>query len=108
VNRIEAIRAPSLYVPEPHLAIAVDGIPLDELLDTARPDLRIVGLVSSLLGWFHHEADCLIPWQRILPPVGCTGYAPIFICPDDLDLSCSVLMAEVVAEPDAVRWDRFG
>lgn len=108
VNCIEAIRAPSRYVPEPHLAIAVDGVPLDELLDAARPDLQIAGLVSSLLGWFHDEADCLIPWQRILPPVGCTGYAPIFICPDDLDFSCSVLMVEVVAEPDAVRWDRFG
>lgn len=108
VNRIEAIRTPSRYLPEPHLAIAVDGVPLDELLDAARPDLQLAGLVSSLLGWFHDEADCLVPWQRVLPAVGCSGYAPLLICPDDLDFSCSVVMAEVVGEAEVIRWDRLG
>ena len=65
-------------------------------------------MVSSLLGWFHHEPDAVVPWQRILPAVGYTGYAPVLICPDDLDLSCSVVMAEVVAEADVIRWDRLG
>jgi hypothetical protein len=86
----------------------VDGVPLDELLDAARPDLQLAGLVSSLLGWFHDEADSPVPWQRILPEVGCTGYAPVLICPDDLDFGCSVVMAEVAAVPDVVRWDRLG
>jgi hypothetical protein len=101
VNRIEAIRAPSKFVPEPHLAIAVDGVPLDVALG-------VEGLVSALLGWFHNDEDSAVPWQRILPDVGCTGYAPVLICPDDLDLNCSVVMAEVVAEPDVIRWDRLG
>jgi hypothetical protein len=101
VNRIQAIRAPSKFVPEPHLAMAVDGVPLDMALG-------VEGLVSSLLGWFHNDEDRAVPWQRILPGVGCTGYAPVLICPDDLDLSCSVVMAEVVAEPDIIRWDRLG
>jgi hypothetical protein len=108
VNRIEAVRAPSRHIPDPHLAITVDGVPLDELLGAARPDLQLAGLVSSLLGWFDREEDRAVPWQRILPEVGCTGYAPLLICPDDLDFTCSVVMAEVVAEPDAVRWDRLG
>ena len=108
MNHIEAIRAPSRYVPEPHLAIAVDGVPLDELLDAARPGLQLAGLVSSLLGWFHHGEDGAVAWQRILPEVGTTSYAPVLICPDDLDYSCSVVMAEVVAEPDVIRWDRLG
>jgi hypothetical protein len=30
------------------------------------------------------------------------------ICPDDLDLCCSVVIAEVVSEPDVVRWDKLG
>src|SRR5262245_47469316 len=101
VNRIAAIRAPSKFVSEPHLAIAVDGVALDVALGAE-------GLVSSLLGWFHHESDAVVPWQRILPDVGCTGYAPVLICPDDLDLSCSVVMAEVIAEPEVIRWDRLG
>lgn len=108
MNRIEVIRALSRHVAEPHLAIVVDGVPLDELLDAARPGLRLAGLVPSLLGWFDREEDRPVPWQRILPEVGCTGYAPLLICPDDLDFTCSVVMAEVVAEPDAIRWDRLG
>jgi hypothetical protein len=101
VNRIEAIRARSKFVPEPHLAIAVDGVPLDVALG-------VEGLVSSLLGWFHNDEDSVVPWQRILPDVGFIGYAPVLICPDDLDLNCNVVMAEVVAEPDVIRWDRLG
>ena len=108
MNRIEAIRARSKYVPDPHLIITVDGEPLDELLDAALPGSNLSGLVSSLLGWFHKDEDTIIPWQRILPEVGCTGYAPILICPDDLDYSCGVVMVEVVAEPDMIRWERFG
>jgi uncharacterized protein (TIGR02996 family) len=102
-NRIAAIRGPSKFVPEPHLAIAVDGVPLDVTLGT-----QTEGLVSALLGWFHNDADSAIPWERILPGIGCTGYAPVLICPDDLDLSCSVVIAEVVAEPTVIRWDRLG
>ncbi|QEL13502.1 hypothetical protein PX52LOC_00359 [Limnoglobus roseus] len=108
MNQIQAIRAASKFVPEPHLIIAVDGIALDEVLDAAIPGSKLTGLVSSLLGWFHNDEDSVIPWQRILPEVGCTGYAPILICPDDLDYSCSVVMAEVVTETDVVRWDRLG
>lgn len=101
MNRIEAIRAPSKFVSEPHLAIAVDGVPLDMALG-------VEGLVSALLGWFHNDEDSVVPWERILPDVGCSGYAPVLICPDDLDLSCSVIIAEVAAEPEAIRWDRLG
>jgi hypothetical protein len=108
MNRIEAIRAKSRFVPEPHLIVAVDGVPLDEVLDTLFPGSNLLGLVSSLLGWFHNDVDSEIPWQRILPEIGCTGYAPLLICPDDLDFNCSVVMAEVSAEPDMIRWDRLG
>lgn len=101
MNRISAIRASSKYVPEPHLAIAVDGVTLDVALG-------VEGLVSSLLGWFHDDADVPVPWERILPDDGCTGYAPVLICPDDLDLTCNVIMAEVVAEAGVIRWDRLG
>jgi hypothetical protein len=108
VNTIDVKRANSKFVAEPHLAITVDGIPLDALLDELLPDWQLAGLVSSLLGWFHNDEDRAVPWERILPEVGCTGYAPLLICPDDLDYDCTVVMAEVVAEPGVVRWDRLG
>lgn len=60
-------------------------MPLGELLHAARPELQLAGLVSSLLGWFHHGEDGAVAWQRILPQVGCTACAPILICQDDPD-----------------------
>jgi hypothetical protein len=108
MNRIAAIQARSRFVPEEHLVIAIDGVPLDELLDAALPGSEVAGLIPSLLGWFDDEKDRVVPWQRILPEVECSGYAPLLICPDDLDFTCVVIMAEVVAEPDVIRWDRLG
>ena len=108
MNRIESIKAKSKFVPEEHLVLIVDGVPLDELLDAALPEFDLVGQVSSLLGWFHNDEDSVVPWQRILPEIGCAGYAPILICPDDLDYHCGVVIVEVVAETNVIRWDRLG
>lgn len=102
-NRIEARCVSGEHGPEPYLSIFVDDVPLDALLGN-----EAEGLVSALLGWFHSAEDCEIPWQRILPDDGCTGYAPILICPDDLDLKCSVVIAEVVAERAVILWSRLG
>ena len=103
MNRIEARSAPSKFVSEPHLSMAIDGVPLDQALGA-----EAEGLVSALLGWFHDPADCEVPWERILPEAGCTGYAPLLICPDDLDLKCNVVIVEVVAEEEVIRWNKLG
>ena len=108
MNRITAIRTRSRFVPEEHLVIAIDGVPLDELLDATPSGSGLAGLVPSLLGWFDDEKDSEVAWRRILPEAGCTACAPVLICPDDLDYTCSVVIAEVVAEPDVIRWDRLG
>jgi hypothetical protein len=108
MNRIAALKAKSKFVPEEHLVLTVDGVPLDAILGEAFPQYDLVGLVSSLLGWFHRDEDGLAPWQRILPGVGCSSWAPILICPDDLDYSCTTMIVEVAAEPDSIRWERFG
>ena len=108
MSEIEAIATTSKFVSDTHLVMFVDGVPFDELVDAALPGSNLAGFVCSLLGWFHNEEDCKIPWERILPEIGCTGYAPILICPDDLDFDCSVVIVEVVAEMDHIRWDRVG
>lgn len=60
-------------------------MPLEKLLDAARPYLQLAGLVSSLLGWFHDQSDCPVLRRRILPAIEYSGYAPVLIYPDDLD-----------------------
>ena len=106
MSRIEAIIASSQFVSDRHLIVFVDGRPFDELV--AQSEASVAGLVPSLLGWFHNDEDGEVPWERILPPIGCTSSAPILICPDDLDYCCSVVMVEVVAGADDIRWERVG
>ena len=109
MSRIETILTKSKFVSDGHLVIFVDGVPFDELVDSAAPlGYRLAGSVSSLLGWFHDDDDCKVPWERILPECGCTSYTPILICPDDLDFYCGVVIVEVTAEEDHIRWDRVG
>lgn len=109
MNRIEAQQGKCADIQREYLTIAIDGVPLDGLLDALNPEWKISGFIPSLLGWFHDPQDRYIPWERILPGVGCTGYAPILICPDDLDFVCTVIMAEVTTESlDVVQWDRLG
>ncbi len=108
MNRIEAIEATTKYVPEPHKLLMVDGMPLDVLLDSARPDCYLLGLVPTLLDWLSDPRERELVWQRILPPVGSSAVAPVLMCPDDLDLWCTVAVAEVVLEQSAVWWHRIG
>ena len=108
MNRIEVIEARTKYVSEPHKVLTLDGVPLDVLLDSARPDLAILGLVPALLDWLDDPRERELVWRRILPPVGSSAVAPVLMCPDDLDLWCSVVVAEVVPEESAVWWHRIG
>ncbi len=45
---------------------------------------------------------------RILPPDGSLANAPVLICPDDLDLACTVVFAEVHRDGETVIWRRLG
>ncbi len=40
--------------------------------------------------------------------VGVRSYVPLLVCSDDVDLSCTVLMAEQLAEDEQIIWQRFG
>src|SRR5215469_15633777 len=107
-NRIEAIKGRTEYLGS-HLVIAVDGLPLDQRLHAAFPSDRFLeGLVPTLLGWHFDEWEQTVTWERILPEVGSTAIAPVLMCPDDLDLYCTLLVAEVLVEPETVRWNRLG
>jgi hypothetical protein len=108
VNRLEAIDATSRYVSKAHKVLVLDGVPLDVLLDAARPDLSLVGLVPALLDWYHFPEERALVWQRIKPCTGSVAVAPVLICPDDCDLMCSVVVAQVFAAASMVWWRRLG
>ncbi len=108
MNQLDVIKAPSKYIEEPHEVITIDGIALDVMLDAARPDLRLLGLVPALFDWLTSPEERELVRERILPAIGSSAIAPVLICPDDLDLTCSVVVAEVVREPSVIWWWRIG
>jgi hypothetical protein len=96
------------FVCDPHLVIAIDGVPLDRILSAACPHQKLNGLVPAMLDWIHDNRERQIVWQRILPAHATRSIAPVLICPDDLDLRCSVIVADVTSTADAVVWQRLG
>ena len=108
MHAISAETAKSAFVDTPHLVIAVDGRPLDLVLDAHRPQGDLKGLVPTLLDWLEDEGERAVVRDRVLPPIGETAVAPILMCPDDLDFFCTVVVAEVETSAEAVQWTRLG
>lgn len=96
------------YAGAPHLVIEVDDVPLNVTLDMALPSRQLVGLVPALLDWLSDPIERAVVWDRILPNHGNSAHAPILMCPDDCDLWCSVVIADVFHENQSVWWRRLG
>ena len=82
-NLIRAEMLPTEYCHEPHLVITVDGTPLD-------------------------PAERKVVWDRIQQKNGANINVPVLICPDDLDLWCSVVLADTTFSADDVTWHALG
>ncbi|MEO2090686.1 MAG: hypothetical protein ABGY75_14470, partial [Gemmataceae bacterium] len=108
MNRLVTNTVATTHVLEPHPALFLDGVRLDELLDAARPDYHLLGLIPALLDFLSDPKERELVWRRIRPPVGESAIAPVLICPDDCDLWCSVVVAEVVADEAVIHWMRLG
>lgn len=40
--------------------------------------------------------------------IGVCSYVPLLACPDDMDFSCTILMAEQISQNEEIVWHRFG
>lgn len=80
---------------------------LDEWLYTQTGCEHYWGLAPAL-SWLEDKAEESVAWQRILPLVGCTGLAPVLVCPDDQHFACTTVVAEVVNQGETIVWQRLG
>jgi hypothetical protein len=124
----------STYATEPHPVFLVDGEPLnlwlfkqlstveinckDHFFDVdtqnlitaerGAMDVHIQDLVPAQ-GWLIDDDDMKTAWRRINPDgVGLTTIVPLLICPDDVDLTCNVIVVEQETSTDLIHWNRFG
>lgn len=118
-NRIEIQKIHFIY-ERPHHEVdlyhcSIDGKPLPEYLQAWSadyPDDREVKLMMPFtelypawgkeLDW---EGDVRFVWKVLELD---RAVLPLLLCPDDMDFSCIVVVAEVKKTKDFVRWNRVG
>ncbi|WP_367872175.1 hypothetical protein [Luteolibacter sp. Populi] len=105
---IRAAEYRSKFCDSPHLNLWVNGEPIQEWLHRQVPAGDLEGLVPAWLGWLNEDAEREIVRERMFPRVGETQLVPLLVCPDDLDFSCTLVIAEVSATGEDVVWERLG
>ncbi|MDH0732379.1 hypothetical protein N5F23_21650 [Pseudomonas sichuanensis] len=86
---------------------AVDGVPLEVWLPqhNREAELHLVSAHSGL----NDDDDTYLVWDRIYSTApGWDTLVPLLVCSDDLDLTCTVIVAEQHADEHHVQWRRFG
>ena len=96
-------------------SFVIDGKPLYEYLTKWYEELRLGQIQKSLA----HFDDLVVTWTASFDNDGDARFMrwllkkdklnlPILSCPDDLDFSCIVIVAEVEKTVDHVYWKRIG
>ncbi|WP_406821390.1 hypothetical protein ACJA3S_07810 [Pseudomonas sp. KnCO4] len=86
---------------------AVDGVPLEVWLPqhNREAELHLVSAHSGL----SDDDDTYLVWDRTYSTApGWETLVPLLVCSDDLDLTCTVIVAEQHADEHHVQWRRFG
>ncbi|WP_019458273.1 hypothetical protein [Acinetobacter sp. GG2] len=100
---------------KPFPILAIDNVPLNIWM---HQNARVIDDMNDLVpaqGWLYdHDSELALSnaWKLLKPEayenVAISTVVPILICPDDLDLTCSVIMVEQIVSADQVIWARFG
>ncbi len=106
MNKIEACYVNNKYSSD-FLAIFIDEKPLDILLFELNHREDYHGLMPAWLTLDNTSEQEYI-WE-ILSQVDIKGLSvPILLCPDDMDLSCTIIVAKVFYTHNEVIWDKIG
>ncbi|MGF6355805.1 hypothetical protein ABIE27_003720 [Paenibacillus sp. 4624] len=107
MDTLEVIEQTSEYVDVKHPVIVINGNPLDIYLDQYYPDHHFLGLVPTVTEWisFKEELDLLLTRYYSEQE---NAILPILMCPDDTDLMCTVIVAEVTKNDKEVIWSKIG
>lgn len=118
MSSVSSLMIRSKVATAPHPVFAIDGISLEVWLgDRYLPDALgnrgylgddFLGLVPAQ-GWLIDDDEQKLAWDRIESvDAGVSTVIPLLVCGDDVDLKCTVIVAEQVASEEDVTWQRFG
>jgi hypothetical protein len=96
------------YALAEHPELKIDGRALEIVISEIANEPDIAGLAPAH-SWLHNKAELALAWERLLSfNVGQLSAVPLLICPDDMDLNCTVLLAEQHCVEGEFVWTRFG
>jgi hypothetical protein len=96
----------SKYIEEDHIRILIDNKPLDEILHELYPEQSLLGLIPTITDWIRLESEAQFVFERFA--TSNNAVLPILMCPDDCDLWCTLVVAEVVKNESQIIWKRIG
>ncbi|MBD2847688.1 hypothetical protein IDH44_21055 [Paenibacillus sp. IB182496] len=107
VNKILVDTQTTKYVDVEHPVIVLDGVPLDAYLHHLYPNNLYLGLVPTISEWLGSREEAKLILSRFYSEENKIAL-PILMCPDDCDLLCTVIIAEVTKTDSEVIWSRVG
>lgn len=107
-STIKAEMRKTIFAAEEHLAITINDELLDVFIDEFYPDEEYLGLIPTYLPAFDNEDEYDLVMERAVPKEGKTTLLPILMCPEDLDLVCTVIVAQAKTQGDYIIWERLG
>lgn len=113
MNKIDAGMHRSRCAKAPHPVLLIDGTPLEmwakgvissDALGTDSTDTLV-----PAQGWLLDESDLQNAWYLLGPKdESSSTIVPVLICPDDMDMSCTVAVVEQQVDTQTVSWLRIG
>jgi hypothetical protein len=109
MNKIQGILDKSDYEGYyDYVNFFIDDFWLDEKLEELYPGNLYKGLIPTLSYWMNREDERNLVWKRIIPDENEVKVCPILMCPDDLDFSCTTIVAEIQNYGTYIQWKRLG
>lgn len=107
MNKIEVVPMKSEYCDIEHHTIVVDGTPLDVLLHNYYPSNNLLGMIPTIIDWLSNPKEKELITERY-NSVSKDSVLPVLMCPDDCDLWCAVIVANVVKADGYIVWKQIG
>lgn len=112
MNTISARLHNSRHALKPHPVLFIDELPLEKWTKGIVYDAEGVDSTDGLVpaqGWLLDDRDVDSAWKLLAPQEEHSStIVPILVCPDDMDMSCTVAVVEQVAGNQAISWVRAG
>ena len=111
MNTISTIISKPKFASIEQPVLAIDGVPVyhwvkSQIFDQDGND-DTYSLVPAQT-WLHDENESRIAWKLLDPTHEGSTVVPLLVCPDDMDLNCTVVVVEQIVDEQTVEWRRFG